>query len=56
MFDLVVVLCDRGLDLLNAEPDAEGLLLQSVLLLLQGLYLLQDPLILLLDLRKGSLE
>lgn len=56
MFDLVVVLCDRGLNLLDAEPDAEGLLLQSVLLLLQCLYLLQDPLILFLDLRKGSLE
>ncbi len=56
MFDLVVVFGDGGLYLLNAEPDAEGLLLQRVLLLLQDLYLLQHPLILLLHLRKSSLE
>lgn len=34
VFDLVVVFGDGGLDLLDAEPDAEGLLLQCVLLLL----------------------
>lgn len=56
MFDLVVVFSDGGLDLLDAEPDAEGLLLQCVLLLLQGLYLLHHPLILLLHFRKRSLE
>lgn len=56
MFDLVVVFSDRGLYLLNAEPNGKGLLLHRVLLLLQGLYLLQHPLILLLHLRKCSLE
>lgn len=56
MFDLAVVFGDGGVDLLDAEPDAEGLLLQCVLLLLQHLYLLQHPLILLLNLRQGGLE
>ncbi|KAG7215612.1 hypothetical protein INR49_022138 [Caranx melampygus] len=46
---------DGGLYLLDAEPDTEGLLLQRVLLLLQDLYLLQHPLILLLHLRERSL-
>ena len=52
VFDLAVVFSDGGLYLLNAEPYAEGLLLQCMLLLLQDLYLLQHPLVLLLHLRK----
>lgn len=55
VLDLVVVLDDGGVDLLDAEADAEGLLLQGVLLLLQGLDLLHHALVLLLDLREGSL-
>lgn len=56
VFDLVVVFSEGGLGLLDAEPDTEGLLLQRVLLLLQDLYLLQHPLILLLHFRECSLE
>lgn len=56
MFDLVVVFSDGGLDLFDAQPDAEGLLLHGVLLLLQDLYLLQHPLILLLHLRESGLQ
>ena len=56
MFDLVVVFGDGGLDLFDAQPDAERLLLHGVLLLLQDLYLLQHPLILLLHLRESGLQ
>lgn len=56
VFNLVVVFSDGGLYLLDAQPDAQGLLLQCVLLLLQALYLLQHPLVLILHLRKCSLE
>lgn len=55
MLHLVFVFRYGGLDLLDTQPDAEGLLLQRVLLLLKSLYLLQHPLILLLHLREGSL-
>lgn len=55
MFNLVFVFSYGGLDLLDPQPDTEGLLLQRVLLLLESLYLLQHPLILLLHLRKGGL-
>lgn len=56
VLDLVVVLGDGGVDLLDAEPDAEGLLLHGVLLLLQGLDLLHHGTVLLLDLRERSLQ
>lgn len=56
MLDLVVVLGDGGVDLLDAEPDAERLLLQRVLLLLQGLDLLHHGLVLLLDLGELGLQ
>lgn len=55
VLNLVFVFRYGGLDLLNTQPDAEGLLLQRVLLLPKSLYLLQHPLILLLHLREGSL-
>lgn len=55
MLNLVFVFRYGGLDLLDTQPDAEGLLLQRVLLLLKSLYLLQHPLILLLHLREGGL-
>lgn len=55
MFNLVFMFSYGGLNLLHAQPDAEGLLLQSVLQLLKSLYLLQHPLILLLHLREGGL-
>lgn len=56
VFDLAVVLSHGGFYLLDAEPHAEGLFLQGMLLLLQDLYLLQHPLVLLLHLRKCCLE
>lgn len=56
VFNLVFVFSYGGLDLLNPQTDAEGLLLQRVLLLLKSLYLLQHPLILLLHLREGGLR
>lgn len=55
VLNLVFVFRYGGLDLLNTQPDAEGRLLQRVLLLPKSLYLLQHPLILLLHLREGSL-
>ncbi|TNN80350.1 hypothetical protein EYF80_009374 [Liparis tanakae] len=56
MFDFVAVLRERRLDLLDAQPDAEGLLLHGVLLLPQDLDLLQHLLVLLLHLRERGLE
>jgi len=56
VFDFVVVLREGRLDLFDAQPDAEGLLLHGVLLLPQDLYLLQHPLVLLLHLRQRGLE
>lgn len=56
VFDLVVVFSNGGLDLLDAESDTEGFLLQSVLLLLKDFYLLQYSLILLLHFRESSLD
>lgn len=56
MLDLVVVLDDGGVNLLDAEADAQRLLLQGVLLPLEGLDLLHHVLMLLLDLREGSLQ
>lgn len=56
VLNLVFVFRYGGLDLLDPQPDAEGLLLQRVLLLLESLDLLQHPLILLLHLRKGGLQ
>lgn len=55
VLNLVFMFRYGGLDLLNTQPDAEGLLLQGVLLLPKSLYLLQHPLRLLLHLREGSL-
>lgn len=56
VLDFVVVLRNGGVDLLDAEPDAEGLLLQGVFLLLQGLDLLHHGVVLLLDLRELGLK
>lgn len=55
VLNLVFMFRYGGLDLLNTQPDAEGLLLQRVLLLPKSLYLLQHPLRLLLHLREGGL-
>jgi len=56
VFDLAAVFGDGGVDLLDAQPDAEGLLLQRVLLLLQRLDLLHHRLVLLLDLGQRRLQ
>lgn len=56
MLDLVVVLGDGGVDLLDAQPHAQRLLLHGVLLLLQHLDLLHHRLVLLLHLGERRLQ
>lgn len=56
VLDLVAVLGHGGLDLFDAQTDAEGLLLHGVLLLLQDLDLLQHRLVLVLHLGERGLE
>ncbi|KAG7251333.1 hypothetical protein CRUP_007185, partial [Coryphaenoides rupestris] len=56
VFDLAAVFGDGGVDLLDTQPDAEGLLLQGVLLLLQRLDLLHHCLVLLLNLGQRRLQ
>lgn len=54
--DLVVALGDGRVDVLHLQPNAQRLFLQRVLLLLEGLDLLKDAAMLLLDLRQSFLH
>lgn len=55
VLDLAVLFGDEGVDFLDGQADVEGLFLQGVFLLLQGIYFFGQRTVLFLNIRQRGL-